>query len=378
MPETTDRITDVRVVTILHELRVPIHYGQWVMRHREFALVRIDTESGAKGFAYCLTRDGPIAEIVHRSIAPAYRGADPGDPESAFFRALWSSHAVHAAGIGMRALSLVDVAAWNLAAKLAGIPITRYLGGEPRRLPVTAIVGYPPTISPQETAQQVSDLWAQGWRRFKVPISPSIPASVDRLTAAREAAPDAWLGFDINMVFTSAEQVIEFERSVRHLQLGWIEDVLPPGDADAVAAVRAGVETPVAMGDEQGGSYHPQALLAAGAVDVLRIDATTNGGLTRLRQIIPAVAARGVTMSPHMFPHVHSQVLAGLGYSAPIEWGVPGTGVHPMDDSLAQPIVRDGLMDPLPEEPGFGRLVDLDWIRKQTIQDPRGALDDLD
>lgn len=50
---TTDgeRITRVRVATILHTLEVPIHFGTWVMRHREFALVRIDAESGLRGFA---------------------------------------------------------------------------------------------------------------------------------------------------------------------------------------------------------------------------------------------------------------------------------------------------------------------------------------
>lgn len=378
MTGESDRIVDVRVVTILHKLEVPILYGNWVMRHREFALIRIDTESGAQGFGYCLTRDGPIAQIVERTIAPVYVGADPTDPAGNFFKALWTSHAVHAAGIGMRALSVVDIAAWDLAAKLAGMSIAGYLGGEARPMPATAIVGYPPNMSPADIADQVAGLWADGWRRFKVPISPSIDASVARLEAARKAAPDAWLGFDINMVFTTVEQVVEFERSVRHLGLGWIEDVLPPGDADALSRVRGSIETPLAMGDEQGGSYYPQAMVAADAVDVVRIDVTTDGGVTRLRQIVPALAERGVMMAPHMFPHVHSRVLAALGQTVPIEWGIPGTGVHPMDDSLGQPVVRDGVMEPLPEAPGFGRLVDPDWIRRQEFSDPGGALEGLE
>jgi hypothetical protein len=79
-----------------------------------------------------------------------------------------------------------------------------------------------------------------------------------------------------------------------------------------------------------------------------------------------------------MFPHIHSQVLGALGYiDSPIEWGIPGTGVHPMDDSLVQPVVREGLMDPLPELPGFGTLVDSAWIKRQTVADPAGLLVDL-
>jgi L-alanine-DL-glutamate epimerase-like enolase superfamily enzyme len=377
MAHDVDRITKVRTVTIKHMLATPIFYGEWVMRHREFALVRVDAESGLRGFGYCLTRDGPVAAIVSRSIAPVYVGSTITRPEDGFYRALWTSHAVHAAGIGMRALSVVDIAAWDLAAKAAHRSIAGFLGGTLRPLPATAIVGYPPTMGVEEIAQQVESLWAAGWRRFKVPISPTLDQSVERLEAVRAAAPDGWVGFDVNMVLHSLEEVLDFEKRVRHLRLGWIEDVLPPGDAAMVAAVRRGSETPVAMGDEQGGSYHPEALLTVGAVDVLRVDATTNGGVTRLRGIVERAGSKGVPVSPHMFPHVHSRLMAALGCEAPIEWGVPGTGVHPMDDCLDQPVVRDGYMAPLPDDPGFGELVEPGWIAKQIIEDPEGVLDDL-
>ena len=373
----TDNIAKVRVVTVRHMLSTPILYGEWVMRHREFALVRIDAESGLRGFAYCLTRDGPVADIVARSVAPIYVSSPVANPGELFYRALWTNHAVHAAGIGMRALSVVDIAAWDLAAKAAGQPIAAFLGGSLRPLPATAIVGYPPTIGADQVAQQVKSLWEAGWRRFKVPISPTLDQSVERLEAARQAAPEGWVGFDINMVLHSAEDVLDFEKRVRHLNLGWIEDVVPPGDAGMVAAVRRGSKTPVAMGDEQGGSYHPEALLALGAVDVLRVDATTNGGVTRLPGILKRAADKGVAVSPHMFPHIHSRLIAALGSEAPIEWGIPGTGVHPMDDCLDQAVVRDGYMQPLPDEPGFGSLVEPAWIAEQVVQDPDGALDDL-
>jgi L-alanine-DL-glutamate epimerase-like enolase superfamily enzyme len=378
MPDV-DRIATVRVATILCRLAVPIQFGSWVMRHREFALVRIDAESGLSGFAYCLTRDGPVAAIVARTIAPQYVGEPLADPERLFFKALWANNAVHAAGIGMRAMSVVDVAAWDLAAKAAGQNITAYLGGERRRMPVTGIVGYPPSISPQETVDQIRGLWDNGWRRFKLPIAPSHDQSLARLRAAREAYPDAWLGIDANFLHKTAQDAIAFGKQLDGLDIGWFEDIVPPGDAEMVAQIRAGISTPVAMGDEQGGSYHPQALLKFDAVDVNRVDATTNGGITRLRGILATIRAHGNGISPHMYPHIHSQVLGALGYTdAPIEWGIPFTGVHPMDDPLVQPTVHDGLMDPLPDLPGFGVLVDAAWIAAQDqVIDPNGLLVDL-
>ena len=110
------------------------------------------------------------------------------------------------------------------------------------------------------------------------------------------------------------------------------------------------------MGDEQGGSYHPAGAAGLDAVDVLRIDPTTNGGITGMRRVLDQPAGAGDAVAPHMYPHLHSQVLPALGATeVPIEWGVPGTGVHPMDDCLDQPVVGDGLMDPLPGRRASGR-----------------------
>jgi L-alanine-DL-glutamate epimerase-like enolase superfamily enzyme len=373
-------ITRVRTARILYELEVPIVYGAWVMRHREFVLVRIDADDGTSGFAYCLTRDGPVPEIVARTVAPRYVGCSAVEPEAAFFDALYSNHAVHAAGIGMRSLSIVDIAAWDLACKIRSVTIAAALGSaEPVRLPATAIVGYPPSLGPDTVAGQVEDLWSAGWRRFKVPIAPDLDASVNRLRAARAAAPEGWVGFDANMVFRTADDVARFDARVADLNLGWIEDLVPPGDAALVADCRKAASTPVAMGDEQGGSYHPQALLSHDAVDVLRIDLTTNGGVTGMSRVLDQARRSGVAVAPHMYPHLHSRVLPALGATdVPIEWGVPGTGVHPMDDCLEQPVVIDGLMKPLAQRPGFGTLVNVKWLESQHVIDPDGLLDDLD
>lgn len=375
-----DRITRVRAARILHELAVPIVFGTWIMRHREFFLVRVDAESGLSGFAYGLTRDGPLPEIVHRTIAPQLEGQPYDDPDRLFHTALWANNAVHAAGIGMRALSVVDCAIWDLAAKAQGVNITTFLGGERRPMPVTGIVGYPPSISPEETVAQIDGLWKAGWRRFKLPIAPTPERSLARLRAAREAFPHAWLGIDANFFHKTSADAIVFGRQLAALDIGWFEDIVPPGDAQMVREIRDGIRpTPVAMGDEQGGSYHPQALLKFDAVDFNRVDATTNGGITRLRGILRACTEHGNRVAPHMFPHIHSQVLGALGYTdAPIEWGIPGTGVHPMDDTLIQPVVRDGVMEPLPDLPGFGTLVDPAWIAAQReVTDVHGLLNDL-
>jgi L-alanine-DL-glutamate epimerase-like enolase superfamily enzyme len=379
----SERIAGLQVATVRAALPTPIHFGDWVMKHREFALVRVRAESGAEGFAFTLTREGALAETIHRVIEHHYAGATVAtrdDAAAIFYRCQGSNLAALAGGIGLRALSIVDLAVHDLLARSAGLPMARWLGGERRRVPATAIIGYPPAdMGPDEVKAQVRELHDAGWRRFKIPIALPLEYGRDRLLAAREAAgPEAWLGMDAAWVFRSVDDAAAFLDGVRDARLAWFEDVFPPGDAEIVAQLRERADVRIAMGDEQGGSYYPEALLLRRAVDVVRIDLTCMGGITRAQPMLDACDAAGTAWSPHMFAHVHSQVFAGLGHAPPVEWGVPGTGVDQFADSLARPVLVDGgLMEPLPEEPGFGTLFDAAWMADQDHDDPDGLVAEL-
>ena len=372
------RVRRVRCATVRHELEIPLQFSRWRITHREFALVRVDTEDGASGFAYGLTRDGPVADIVARSVSRFYEGLDIADPVDAFHACRLTNHQTLSAGVGMRALSLVDIAIWDALARTRGQGIARLVGGQPRPRVATSIVGYPPSMSPAGLAEEISGLIDRGWRRFKAPIAAGADESVARMIAARDAAADGWLGFDANYSLPSVDAASDLEERMRDLDLGWIEDPLPQGDAHAIAELRRRGRTPLAVGDDQGGSYHPEALLAAGAIDVLRVDATSGGGVSGIARVIAQAEAAGVPVSPHMFPHFHTRILDGLGVEDyPAEWGIPGAGVHPMDDSLEQPVMTDGVMAPLPDDPGFGRVVDPAWLGRQEVIDPDDVLLDV-
>lgn len=376
----TATITAVDVMTIQAQLPAPVIFGEWIMHTREFALVRVRTDAGVDGYSYTLTRDGAVAEQIRKTIARVYIGSELATRERTFTIAWRRSLASHAAGIGLRALSIVDLACWDAAAKLAERSIADLLGGRNVPMPATAIIGYPPgTMGPEETGAQTALLYSQGWRRFKAPIAATPERTAGRLRAARAAAPDAWLAMDAAWLYDDVDTAVSFIESIPDVGLAWFEDVFPPGDAAILRRLRDQIDVPIAQGDEQGGLYYPEALIAAEAVDVIRVDLTCMGGITGGRRVIDQVLDAGLTFAPHMFPHVHSQVMAGLGYGeVPIEWGIPDTGVHPMDDPLPQPVIgHGGRMDALPEAAGFGEIVDASWIRAQPHEDPAGMLADL-
>jgi L-alanine-DL-glutamate epimerase-like enolase superfamily enzyme len=381
VPET---IRDLHIATVRAALAEPIVFGDWVMRRREFALVRVRAESGAEGFGFSLTREGAVAATIKQSVSHHYVGttfSSQDDIAKTFYRCQGSNYGGLASGIGLRGLSIVDLAVHDMMARSEGLSIARYLGGEPQSMPATAIIGYPPASTPPDVVrEQVRALRKAGWTRFKIPIALPFEYGRERLLAAREAAgEEGWVGMDAAWVFRKVDDAVAFLDSVSDARLGWFEDVFPPGDARIVADLRArsgGIR--IAMGDEQGGSYYPEALLQIKAVDVVRIDLTCMGGITRARPMIEACQAADTDFSAHMFAHVHSQVFGALGYTdVPIEWGVPGTGVDQFADSLRQPVVREGRMDPLPEEPGFGPLANGPWMASEDYDDPDGLIRSL-
>src|SRR5947209_8946011 len=156
-------VTDVSVATIQGQLPAPVVFGDWIMKHREFAVVRLRTASGHEGWAFTLTRDGAVAEQIRRSIAQVYVGSDLADRTRTYRTAWRRSLASHCAGVGLRALSIVDLAAWDLAAKLADRSIAEFLGGGAKPMPATAIIGYPPaTVDAQRISEQVRELSQAG------------------------------------------------------------------------------------------------------------------------------------------------------------------------------------------------------------------------
>ena len=124
------------------------------MKDREFAVVRITTDKGVEGWAFTLTRDGAAAEQIRKAIAPVYVGTEIADREKTFKVAKGRTYGSHSAGIGLRALSLMDLACWDIAAKLEDKPIAEFLGGKAYPMPATAIIGYPRAMMPPDQGRR--------------------------------------------------------------------------------------------------------------------------------------------------------------------------------------------------------------------------------
>ena len=111
--EAGRQIEAVDALTVRAPVPEVIRFGDWVMEYREFGLVRVRTRDGICGYGFTLSRDGPIAEMVHDYIGPRYVGRRTDEPEQAFESVQRSNLSCLVGGIGLRALSIVDLAVWD-------------------------------------------------------------------------------------------------------------------------------------------------------------------------------------------------------------------------------------------------------------------------
>ena len=238
-----DRIVRVRAATILHQLEVPIVFGTWIMRHREFFLVRVDA------------RERPVRVRLRPDPGrAAARPSSTGPSLPSTSSRMWPTprpRSTRRSGRTTRCTPRASAcapcpswtcAAWDLAAKAKGQNITAYLGGERRRMPVTGIVGYPPSISPEETVDQIRGPLGPGLAALQA--AHRAHAATSRSRACGRPArpiPDAWLGIDANFLHKTAADAIEFGKRLDGLDIGWFEDIVPPGDAQMVREIREGI-----------------------------------------------------------------------------------------------------------------------------------------
>jgi L-alanine-DL-glutamate epimerase-like enolase superfamily enzyme len=144
----SDRVVAVRAESVVLPLPEPLQLGAMTIDSREYATVRLVTEAGLTGRSYCLTRNAPVAELVDRLVAPHLVGRDSEAIGEAWEACVHANVMIGRTGLVRRALGLVDVALWDIAAQRARQPLHRCLRrpNAPLRaagVPVMVVAAYP-------------------------------------------------------------------------------------------------------------------------------------------------------------------------------------------------------------------------------------------
>jgi L-alanine-DL-glutamate epimerase-like enolase superfamily enzyme len=358
-----DLITEVHATTARFPLPSPLHIGALELTHREYAFVRVRTAGGREGKAFALSRDMPIAEIVRSVFAPRLIGTDA-DVISARWTDMYrATIPIGRVGVVMRALSLVDIALWDVKAQRAATPLWRLLGGLRPDLPVSMVAGYlSEGTSPAELGEELLRQASRGYALLKVARSSDPRLTSEVLGTVQPRLSDGCrLVVDGLWVWRTVREATEEITSWScHEQLAWIEDPFPPEEVELCAAFRAACPVPLALGDELSDPHAFKALFSNRAVDFARVDATAVGGVTSALGIVHQANAAHVEISPHVYPEVHVHLAAALPGFVAVETFDPAGNDFDLSHKfvVGGPELIDGRMH-APEVPGLG--YELDW-----------------
>jgi L-alanine-DL-glutamate epimerase-like enolase superfamily enzyme len=225
-------------------------------------------------------------------------------------------------GIGAMAVSAVDIALWDLKAKLLGQPLTRVLPAFRDEVPVYGSGGFTNYPLSVLTAQFAG--WAeQGIPRMKLKTSRHPEADPERLTAVRKEVGDGVELFtDANGALSRKAAMYWAHRFAGEWRVRWFEEPVSSQDPAGLRLLRDAGPPGLDIAAGEYGYLLPDftALLDAGAVDCLQADVTRCGGITGLLQVGGLAEARQTELSGHCAPAVSAHAFCAVPHLRHLEY----------------------------------------------------------
>ena len=356
----------------------PIKVSFGTFRDRPMVLVRIVDSDGAEGWgeAWC---NWPAVGAEHRArlandIGERLIGRTFVSPDQAF-RQLTSEFEVMVLQTGevgpiAQVIAGIDIAMWDLAARKAGLPLYRALGGAPRdTVPV-----YATGINPDQPERFAAARYAEGHRAFKLKTGFDNERDLRNLRAMREAVGEAAvLACDANQAL-SVEAAIEFARGAAPIGLQWFEEAIRVDRPLAEWRELADASPiPLAGGENLQGLQFDEAI-AERVLRVLQPDVTKWGGISGTFHVAKATVAAGKRYCPHFFGGGVSilaslHLLAAAGGTGLLEYDChPNAGRELVVGSLL-PVTMGSV--PVPSGTGLGATPDVARLDKYRTWPPR-------
>lgn len=303
------------------------------------------------GYTYAATA---AARLIHDVLAGVVRGRDALAISGAWAAMAQAVRNVGFPGIASAAIAAVDVALWDLKARLLGVPLLRLLGPVRESVPVYGSGGFT-SYSLDQLREQLGGWVAEGISRVKMKVGRDPGADLERARAARDAiGPDAELFVDANGACTR-KQALAFAEAFGGLGVTWFEEPVFSDDLEGLRLLRdrAPAGMAIAAGEYGYDLFYFRRMLQAGAVDVLQADATRCAGITGFLRVGALCEAEPVPLSAHTAPSLHAHPCCALTPAVHVE--------HFHDHARIERMLFDGALHPVRGElrpdlsrPGLG------------------------
>ncbi len=304
------------------------------------------------GYSYAA---GAAAALVSELLGEAVVGGDALSPSAAWAAMRRAVRNIGYPGVASSGISAVDVALWDLKARLLGVALSTLLGRVRERVPVYGSGGFT-TYTPEQMQRQLTGWVAQGIGAVKMKVGSEPDRDPERVRHARSVIGDGVeLFVDANGAYSRKQALALAETFAREARVSWFEEPVSSDDLEGLRLLRdrapAGME--VAAGEYGYDLFYFRRMLDAGAVDVLQADVTRCGGITQMLQVGALCAARGLRLSAHTSPALHAHVCAAIEPLAHVEYFHDHARIEGMLFDGAPPL-REGGLWPDPTVPGMG------------------------
>lgn len=333
--------------------------------HFELITARVTDADGETGLGYTYTVDSgglAIHSLMARDLGPVVTGRDADRIEETWQAMWWALHFGGRGGQTSLAIAAVDIALWDLAAKRAGRPLWRHLGGFDPAVPCYA-GGIDLHFTESELLAQADRFQAQGFRAIKMKVGrSSLREDVARVRAMRRHLGDDFpLMADANMRW-SADQAIRAARLVVEYDLVWLEEPTIPDDiAGHVRILREGGH-PIAAGENLHSLNEFKELIAQGGVSYPEPDVATVGGVTVFMKVAALAEAFNLPLTSHGVHDLTVHLLAASPNRSFLE--IHGFG---LDRFIAEPMAMKDGKAIAPERPGHGVALDFAALEPYRI-----------
>ena len=303
------------------------------------------------GYSYA---DRSAGSVVRDTLAPLLKGTNAMAVGAAWHAMLRAVRNIGRPGIAAAAISAVDVALWDLKARLLSLPLLDLLGAVRPAVAAYGSGGFT-SYGDDRLARQLSG-WAEaGLREVKMKVGREPARDVHRVALAREAiGPGVGLFVDANGAY-SVKQALRLADAFADAGVSWFEEPVSSDDLEGLRVMveRAPANMDIAAGEYGYDPWYFRRMLAAGAVDVLQADATRCGGISGFLRAAALAEAWMTPLSAHTAPSLHAHLGCACKPVRNVEYFHDHARIEPMlfDGALA-PV--DGRLTPDPGRPGLG------------------------
>ena len=304
-----------------YEIPTDQHESDGTLEWDSTTIVMVRAFNGKeRGIGYTYA-DRAAATLIESKLADLTRGADAMRPPAVWAAMRRELRNAGQPGIGSMAISAVDIALWDLKARLLGISLADALPRVRDSVPVYGSGGFTSYDEPR-LQEQLRSWIESGIRSVKIKVGRDPEADPARVAFARDViGPNAELMVDANGAYT-LPQALGLADRFADQDVTWLEEPLSSDDVEGLAELRGRMPAGMALaaGEYVWSSLDAQRLLEAGAVDVLQADVTRCGGITELLHIAGLCSARQVPLSAHCAPAVSAHAFCAAETAQHIEY----------------------------------------------------------